>query len=277
MSGFKRSQIAGMNIHHAHYSVDHFFDSMERAGYETVAFWGGPPHFRLDHRSFEDCRTLRRKAADHGLSITCFTAPGCTYGYQVGMPEPFRENTFAYFANGIRAAAELGCSQMVCNSGWGYWNEDREEAWKRAREMLRRLAEFAAGFGIVMTMESLRRAESQLAYTLADTRRMYDEVDHPNLKIMIDTTAMGVAGETPEDWFDCFGSAIQNLHFIDGTPYGHLAWGDGTQPLERWMRCLSAHDYQGILGLEITHGRYFESPHLADAQNMRVLSRYCSD
>lgn len=271
----QRKQIAGMNIHYARYSVDYFFDAMERAGFETVAFWGGPPHFRLDHRSFEDCGALLQKAAQRGLSIGCFTTPGCAYGYQVGMPEPFREQSFAYFSNGIRACAELGSRQMVINSGWGLREEDREEAWKRSREMLWRLAEFARGYGVTLTMESLRPEESQLVCTLADTKRMFDEVGHPNLKVMIDTTAMGVAGETPEEWFDCFGGALQNLHFVDGTPYGHLAWGDGTQPLDRFMDCLEANGYRGLLGLEVTHGRYFADPASADLQNMRILSRYC--
>ena len=39
--------------------------------------------------------------------------------------------SFGYFSNGIRLAAELGCEYMEVNSGWGYWNEDKEEAWKR--------------------------------------------------------------------------------------------------------------------------------------------------
>ena len=45
---------------------------------------------------------------------------------------------------------------------------------------------------------------------------MHDEVNHPNLKVMIDTTAMGVAGETIDEWFDTFGDEIIHMHFIDG-------------------------------------------------------------
>ena len=271
----QRRQLAGMNIHYANFSVDYFFDAMERAGFETVAFWGGPPHFRLDHKSFESCPTLFHKARERGLSIACFTTPACTYGYQFGMAEPFRENSYHYFCNGIRACAELGSSQMVVSSGWGYWDENREEAWKRSRDMLWRLSEFAQGYGVTLTMESLRRAESQLVYTLKDAKRMYDVEGHPNLKIMIDTTAMAVAGETMQDWFSCFGSAIQNLHFVDGTPHGHLAWGDGTRPLEQMIQCLEQNRYSGLLGLEITHKRYYMDPIAADIQNMRVLSYYC--
>lgn len=57
---------------------------------------------------------------------------------------------------------------MQCNSGWGYWNEDREEAWKRSREMLSRLADKAVELGLHLVMESLRPQESQLVTTLAE-------------------------------------------------------------------------------------------------------------
>ena len=112
------------------------------------------------------------------------------------------KKSFAYFANALKAGEELGIETMAINSGWGYWNEDREEAWKRSREMLSRLADEAAKHNINLAMESLRPQESQLVVTLADAKRMHDEVNHPNLKVMIDTTAMGVAGETIDEWFD---------------------------------------------------------------------------
>lgn len=49
----------------------------------------------------------------------------------------------AYFKKALDAGEELGVETMAINSGWGYWNEDREEAWKRSREMLSVLAEYA--------------------------------------------------------------------------------------------------------------------------------------
>ena len=44
---------------------------------------------------------------------------------------------------------------------------------------------------------------------------LLDEVDHPNLKAMVDTVAMSVSGETLDQWFDCLGSDIRNMHFVD--------------------------------------------------------------
>lgn len=275
MGLLRREQIAGMNCHYYNYSLDYFMDSMEMYGYETIALWGGAPHFYLDYLTYSDCRVIRIKAFRHGLKIRCFTASSGTYGYQMGMqPVSQRERVYQYYVNGIKAAAELGAGTMSVNSGWGYWNEDRQEAWKRSKDMIVRLCEAAEKEGIVLTMESLRRAESQLACDLEHTKKLFEEVDHPALKLMIDTTAMGVAGETPGQWFEAFGKDIVNTHFIDGNPYGHLAWGDGTSDLGSWLEVLKGYHYEGILGLEITARRYYEDPRAADRKNMEALLKF---
>ncbi len=275
MELLRREQIAGMNCHYYNYSLDYFMDSMEMCGYETIALWGGAPHFYLDYLTYSSCGEIRRKASGHGLKIRCFTASSGTYGYQMGMqPISQRERVYQYYVNGIKAAAELGAGMMSMNSGWGYWNEDRQEAWKRSKDMIVRLCHAAEKEGIVLTMESLRRAESQLAYDLEHTKKLFQEVNHPALKLMIDTTAMGVAGETPRQWFEAFGKDIVNTHFIDGNPYGHLVWGDGTSDLESWLEILKEYHYEGILGLEITARRYYEDPRAADRRNMEALLKF---
>lgn len=114
--------------------------------------------------------------------------------------------------------------------------------------------------------------------TLADARRMLDQVDSPYLTPMVDTTAMGVAGETLGDWFDEFGDcAIKNMLFIDGDPYGHLVWGDGKHNMDEFVLSLNAHGFEGYLGQEITDGRYFDDPAAADERNMRAFEKYFVD
>ena len=100
----------------------------------------------------------------------------------------------------------------------------------------------------IFAMESLRPQESQLVVTLQDAKRMFDEVNSPNLKILIDTTAMSVQGETIDDWFDMFGEDVWHTHFIDSNPYGHLAWGFGNRSMKEYLEALNRHHYTGYLG-----------------------------
>lgn len=275
MQRIKQEQIAPMNIHYLFYSLEYFLDTQASLGVKTIELWPGAPHFFLDSITYTDCKEVRHKIESRGLKAKIITPENCTYQYQfAAQTKELFEKSLGYFTNAIKAGAELGCEIMAINSGWGYWNEDREEAWKRSFEMLCKLAEEAKKEGIVLAMESLRPQESQLVTTLKDAKRMFDEVSHPNLKVMIDTTAMGVAGETLDEWFDTFGENIVHMHFIDGNPYGHLIWGDGSHNLGEWIETIHKWDYKGYLGQEITDFDYFEDPAFHDKRNMEAFKSY---
>ena len=64
------------------------------------------------------------------------------------------------------------------------------------------------------------------------------------------------------------------MHFIDGNPYGHLIWGDGTHDLEEFLRALKRHNYMGYLGQEITEFDYFNIPAAADLRNLKAYEPY---
>ena len=64
------------------------------------------------------------------------------------------------------------------------------------------------------------------------------------------------------------------MHFVDGTPYFHLAWGDGNRPLDDYMAVIQANHYQGALTQEITDGRYYDDPAKADRQSYSILRKY---
>lgn len=275
----KRNQPAGMNIHWLFYSLDDFLDSQQHIGFESIELWGGMPHVELDRLSYFDAKEIRYKIEKRGMKVHVFTPENCTYPYQFAAKgERYVQHTYDYFTNGLRMASELGCDVMAVNSGWGYWNENREEAWKRSREMLHRLAEFGETVGVTLAMETLRPQESQLVINIADARRMYDEVGHPNLKLMIDTCAMAVSGETIAQWFEEFGvENIRDIHFIDGTPYGHLIWGDGNRDMTAYVHDLNTYGYEGYLGQEITDFKYFNNPGEADKKNFAAFQKFFVD
>lgn len=274
----KRAQIANMNIHYKQYSLEYFLDAQQKIGLTSVSLWWGPPHFWLDYMSYSDCKAINCMLRKRNLKCVGFCATASQYRNQYCIYEPeHRERSFRYFANGIKAAAELGCHSFHVNSGWGYKTEQREDAWERAKDMLIRLSNVAQQEGTVLTMECLRPDETELVVTKNDAKCMFDEIHHPAFKIMVDTNPMAVANETIWQWFDTFGGSIQNLHFVDCNPYGHLIWGDGTLPLENILMCLNHNNYTGYLSLEVTDPRYMSDPMLADIQNTKTLFRYVND
>jgi len=278
MTALSRFRIAGMNQHYRRFSFDYFLESQARAGFKSIELWCGAPHYHIDPESFDPCGTMRKKVLDRGLEIVSVTIPSFQRPYQCAAQTGSSfEQSFKYFANGIRATAELGCSLMTLNSGWGLQTERPEEAWKRSADMISRLCRVAEREGVTLVLESLRNDETDIVFDLATAKRMFDEVNNSCLKLMVDTIAMGAAGETLDDWFDMFGADLRHMHFLDGNPYVHAVWGDGGYPLESMLETLSRRAYAGYLVQEIADDKYFSDPANADIRTMRVLERFCSE
>ena len=100
-------------------------------------------------------------------------------------------------------------------------------------------------------------------------------MNRPNFKAMIDLTAMSVAGETIQQWFDTFGEEnIIHSHFQDCNPYGHYIWGDGNRNLRQDVEDMLKNGYQGLFSQEITDGGYYADPFFYDKRNMYNLKHY---
>jgi protein FrlC len=139
------------------------------------------------------------------------------------------------------------------------------------------MAEFAKTQGVYCVMESLRDDESNIVNSLETAKKMYRDVGHPHLKMMVDSIATGAAGETLDDWFDAFGKDLIHMHFLDGDPYLHNVWGDGNTPLEAQLETMNHRGFTGYLVQEIADEKYFDNPFDADIRNMRVLERFIEE
>lgn len=277
MAAIKQSQLAVMNQHYRRYSLDYFLDCQQRLGVEQIELWCGASHFWLDHEGYGDVPALLEKLRRRNLRVVSVTAPSMAYQYQYASQEPEHlERSFRYFSNAIRLAARLGADRVVVNSGWGYSGEAEEPMWDRCRSHLSRLCHVAGEEGILLVMESLRRDESNLVYNLERARRMFREVGHPQLKMMVDNIATGAAGESLDEWFDAFGPDLIHMHFLDGDPWLHNIWGDGNTSLSRQIETLERRGFTGYLVQEVADEHYFSDPYAADERNLRVLRRFIS-
>ena len=248
---------------------------MAMVGVPYVEFSTGHPGVWLDQNGYCNTKVLKRKMNDRGIQAKIIAPENCVLMYQYGVPEKDLYG-FAkrYFTNGLRQGAELGCTLMEVNSGWGYWNEDILEGQKRTIGLFHDLCEEAQKLGMTLVFESLRPQETKTGNTLEKTSYFYNQVDSDNFKIMIDLTAMSCNKETLQQWFDVFGDNIVHMHFQDRTPMGHLIWGDGECSLEEDLTILKKNNYNGLLSCEITDRRYCLDPRKYDIINVRNLRRF---
>lgn len=269
------AQPAAMGIHYRYYSLKYMLEAQKRAGYQSIELFCAAPHVQMTAEGIVNRAELIRTVRDSKLRVVCVTPDNCMGPWQYAASDA---DTIAqskrYFQHALQLAADLDCPQVACHSGWGLLDEPREEAWKRSLDFMAWYCQEAKKLGLTLVMESLRAAESNLVNSLQTLAQYLKELNCDNIKPMIDTCAMAVAGESMEAWFHTFGGEIAHMHFVDGTPYFHLAWGDGNRPLDDYMAVIQANHYQGALTQEITDGRYYDDPAKADRQSYSILRKY---
>lgn len=268
-----RKQIAVMNIQYKYFPLLKFLDDAVENGVENIELWGAAPHFHMEDMTYREIAGVRHEIERRGLHLVCFTPEQCVYPINLAAPsEAARRRSVKFFEDSIRAAGELGCDKVLVTSGTGYFDGSNEgEAWKYAADNLYGLGEAAAHYGVRLALEVLRRDESNLVYNLPTLQNMLNELNHKSIGGMIDTIPMALAGESPAMYLKALGEKLVHVHFIDGAPKGHLAWGDGVLDMERYLQEFSAFGYTGYLSLEITDGRYFMEPSLSVEQSIRKL------
>ena len=269
------SQPAAMGIHYHYYSLAYMLESQKKAGYQSIELYCASPHVMMTPEGIADRENLLRTLRHSGLKVACVTPDNCMGPWQYAASgEEIIEQCKRYFLHALYLAADLGCAQVACHSGWGLLDEERSEAWKRSLDFMDWYARKAECLGLTLVMETLRPEESNLVNNLGALKEYLDELGSSSVRPMIDTCAMSVAGEQMEDWFKVFGDKIAHMHFVDCTPYLHLAWGDGNRSLEHYMNVIHENNYRGYLTQELTDNRYFDDPADADTRCFQVLSRY---
>ena len=264
MKRLKKSQIAGMNLSYRYYSFDYFLDSMEQIGFQSIEVWGASPHFYTPDMTSNDIRNIVKNIRGHNLRVVCYTPEQCCYPENIAVKDPIaRRRSIDFYKKTIDVCAELGAPKILMTSGWGYFDEGPEEAWKRSMDALSELTGEAEKAGVYIVLEPLRVEETNLVTTLPLMKKMIDEVGSPALKGMLDTSPMYNSNETIADYFDVMGDDMRHIHFIDGDPTGHLVWGEGIFPLEKYIKELEAYEYKYDLTLELTAAKYYGDPNVS--------------
>ncbi|MCD8084542.1 MAG: sugar phosphate isomerase/epimerase [Clostridiales bacterium] len=276
MSLLSLDRIAGMNCHYRFYTLEDFFAALQRNGITHAELWTCASHFLLDPFSWQDTKALRRLAKRYGVQIICLTP-------EQNNPKPYNLaardpelicRTRCYFLNAICAAQELECGLVSCSSGWSFYSEPTQEAWKRAVAMLHTLAEEAYRRGVTLVMETLLPRETRLVCTLEEEKRMLAEINSPGIKANLDLGSMAAAGETISQWFAALGEDTIHCHFVDGHPAGHLAWGEGERDPGQDLEDFARNGYRGYFTLEFLSPDYYGEPWRAEERSLRTLSAY---
>ena len=268
----KLEQFAAMNILHSRYSLEYFLDGMKRLGFENIEFWGAAPHYSYMAPQRAQREHINKLFRDRGLKMICFTPEQCIYPFNIAAKDSLlRRASIEYFLRCIEDAAAFGCEQIMVTPGWGNFDEPVEEAWKRSVDSTGILLAKANEEGVRIVYEILQKSESNLVTDLPTLAKMMKNFSSPSMTCCIDTVPMCCAGETLDDYFREFGDRIRHIHLNDGSPSGHLAWGNGTQDLKAHLSSLDRNGYTGYITFETCDGAFALDPNEAFRRNLESV------
>ncbi len=269
-------KVAGMNITFKHYPFSYFLDSMEQLGISSFELWAGEPHLYVYRNALESIRRIKKEVKSRNMEIVCFTPEQCIYPYNIAASDShWRKRSVDYFLDNMYAALELETSMMLITSGIGDFYLPHEESWKYACDSIYQLSKIAEKEGMTLALEPLTRFESNLVIDKLGVKRMIEEIQSSSLKGMIDTVAMQLAGETPEDYFYIL-PELCHFHLIDGDGESdaHLGLDDGILPWRDYLKNLQDHQYKGYCTLEIMGSSYYQDPQQAIRKSYEKIKEF---
>lgn len=256
--------VSVMNYNYQRYPLEYFLDSMNRLNVEAIELWAAEPHLYVEDLPASRLAQIRKEIVGRGLKVICFTPEQCVYPVNIAArDERLRNRSVSYFKKSLEVAAELESPLLLVVPGSGFYNEPKEEGFKRSAESLRILGEEAEKYGIHIVMETRSKYGTNLVNSRADLRKLVDEVNSPFVDPMLDTVPMFTAGEDVRAWLDDFGDRLRHVHFCDGDGKGgsNMAVGDGVFPMQQYWELLNR-EYNGYLTLELVVNRYYLEPEL---------------
>jgi len=175
---------------------------------------------------------LRRAADELGVELTCTT--GLANESDVTSSDPaVRRAGIRYLEWAVRTTASLGSRLLsgVIYAPWGKrQQQERGVRWQRSVEALAAIAPLAADHGVTLGIEAINRYETDLITTAAQARRFVDQVDAPNVGVLLDSYHLNIEEKDIGAAVREVGDRLVHLHCVEndrGAPgSGHLPWDD---------------------------------------------------
>lgn len=258
----KRKQLIGANFSFQHHPFRWTAEKLSSMGFERMEFWGVAPHLDLFHDNRARLAEAKSILDDNGLSVRCFTPEQVLYPINIASGDSaYREASVERFMRAADISAELGATYLFLTPGRGFECESRQTAWEHSVASINRIAAHARSLGVSCLLEPLQRLESNIVTNADQLHAYWSALDGDDVDVVLDLVAMATAGDSVGGYFERFGKRIAHVHVVDGTPAGHLAWGDGNLPLPHHLGQLAAQGFAGTLTFEpFGNGSYALDP-----------------
>ena len=201
----------------------------------------------LSNEAFADIRKLVQSSR---IRCECFN--NLLRTLKVVGPDVDPKALKAYMDKMLGRCRELG-AQIVVYGSAGSRNVpagfSRDTAWNQIKEFLNYSGDLARSKEIVLAVEPLRHPDSNIINTGAEGLRLVNEINHPNVKLMIDYYHMRSEKEDSSILVEA-ASQIVHLHFANPAGRKWPKSPDEDPEYGRFFALLKQIDYKRRLSIE---------------------------
>nr|3VNI_A Chain A, Xylose isomerase domain protein TIM barrel [Ruminiclostridium cellulolyticum H10]3VNI_B Chain B, Xylose isomerase domain protein TIM barrel [Ruminiclostridium cellulolyticum H10]3VNI_C Chain C, Xylose isomerase domain protein TIM barrel [Ruminiclostridium cellulolyticum H10]3VNI_D Chain D, Xylose isomerase domain protein TIM barrel [Ruminiclostridium cellulolyticum H10]3VNJ_A Chain A, Xylose isomerase domain protein TIM barrel [Ruminiclostridium cellulolyticum H10]3VNJ_B Chain B, X len=193
----------------------YYIEKVAKLGFDILEIAASPLPF------YSDIQINELKACAHGNGITLTVGHGPSAEQNLSSPDPdIRKNAKAFYTDLLKRLYKLDV-HLIGGALYSYWpidytkTIDKKGDWERSVESVREVAKVAEACGVDFCLEVLNRFENYLINTAQEGVDFVKQVDHNNVKVMLDTFHMNIEE-------DSIGGAIRTA----GSYLGHLHTGE---------------------------------------------------
>ena len=233
------------------------FEAIAGAGFTTVEVWLR----KIDKQTKYSLGDVKKLLEDNNLRPL-----GSQLAPSLGFPDDGLEKRVATFQRNLDRTKDLGLQITNCASAI----RERKitmDHYKQAVENYHQAAEMAKPYNIVIVLEFMQF--STFISTLPSALWMVRQVNHPNLRVCLDSYHLWAGRSKMQDLDDLRPGEVANFHINDvkaGKPRELLGDadrampGEGEIPLVEMVRKLRSKDYSATVMLELFSPYWWKRP-----------------
>ncbi len=164
----------------------------------------------------EEIGALKAKGRERNLIFTVNSGPAPEYDF-ASTDAKVREAALKWFTEVLYQMEKLGAKDLI-GAIYSFWPtdfkncEDKEGAWDRSIDGLKKLCAVAEKLGMTISLEVLNRNETYILTDCAEAKVYCDRVGSPAIKILLDTYHMNIEEDNMYDAIRSCGSYLGHFH-----------------------------------------------------------------
>ena len=222
-----------VNFWEKNWDVDHkkYIKKAAEIGFDILEFQAQP----LLEMSDDHIRDLKKTADEVGIELTY--SLGLDRRYDVSsLDENIRRGGVTYLQNIIRKMQVGGGTLLsgVSYAGWGTpdnMGDSKMPFWNQSVKSMKEIIKVAEECGVTYCVEAVNRFETCLINTAKEALAYIEEIDSPNIGVLLDTYHMNIEEDSIGDAIRLVGAdRLKSFHTGDNNRRapgrGHINWDE---------------------------------------------------